>query len=603
MVYVWCGEDNSSDAHDRKQRDNHELKYSLRSVWKYARWIHRVYILINTDKAAPSWLRSPGLDAWIRVIDRCDLFSNSLHCPTLNGHAAYTVAHRVPGLSNHFILMDDDIFLSHPVEPTFWFDPTGKPIVRTMRKPQPVYPPGTELQLPPDTTLRIPPSKWNTYHHRVSPARVDLVREFEAAFPGYHEFVQSHSESRFGPTNTAEEMPMLWYQAWSSQGSSGRSRVIDRSLAERCAFYTFWGASTPFLPRKARLRLQFISFWLVRSICAFRSFNVQDEWSEDPSEREGEVRLLASFLETLYPEVPWFERPSPMHSRALEPVKADFSVASSTAPSCLGAGALPFAVHQSLVSEEELAQVRMHAAEIALGPNDGQDAWLYFEYDNATTLNRIEHFVPRSAFFRDLAADMLRRACGSDRSAAAYTLFKDKINMKPVHGDPFKAHQDIAAGWDKYAPQHFTIALPFHNSSVGSGGLFLADSGGRRLAANNIDLTESHLSENLYHPVSMRAGDALIFDSLAPHFSLPNYEESARPILYFTYIEGPSRYDDYYADKLEAVPPDALKVPGKLYRSGNTHDLRSWQPGPPLKDDQLQPDQMILFPDQGQDEL
>jgi hypothetical protein len=203
MVYIWCGEDpNSSPGHDRRQRDNHELLYSLRSVWKHARWVRRVYILINSDRAAPSWLRSPSWNAWIHIIDRCSLFTNPADCPTLNSHAAMSVVHRIRGLSNMFLLMDDDIFFARDVTPDFWFDRHSRPIVRTSQAIQPVYPPGTEL--PAD--LRLPAAKWNDYHHRVSPVRVDFILDFEARYPGYHEFVQSHSDKRFGSTNTTEEM-------------------------------------------------------------------------------------------------------------------------------------------------------------------------------------------------------------------------------------------------------------------------------------------------------------------------------------------------------------------------------------------------------------
>jgi len=61
-----------------------------------------------------------------------------------------------------------------------------------------------------------------------------------------------------------------------------------------------------------------------------------------------------------------------------------------------------------------------------------------------------------------------------------------------------------------------------------------------------------------------------------PHYSLTNREATAQPILYFTYVPGPSRYDDYHEDKFNAVPPDAFRTPGKAYRSGNTNVPRAW---------------------------
>ncbi len=309
------------------------------------------------------------------------------------------------------------------------------------------------------------------------------------------------------------------------------------------------------------------------------------------------MRLLGGFLRSLFPERPWFERESIAHANALvsRPAPAGSALsgalykwasgllggaeaaATAAPPRCLDPDGLPtgFEMRSQLLSPAELDEARTQIERLAAGPDDGVTAWRYYEFANASELNRIERFVPDSAFFAELSRELLRRVCG-DELASTYTLFKDKINMKPPQGEAFKAHQDISAGWGAYAERHMTIALPLHDSSVGSGGLFLADSPGRALAAGRVDLTEAHLAESAYHPVATSAGDAIVFDSLTPHYSLPNREGARRPIIYFTYTRGPSRYDDYFADKLEAVPPDALKVPCRAYRSGNTHVLRRW---------------------------
>jgi hypothetical protein len=204
VVYAWSGEDPSTD---RRQRSSGELQFSLRSLWKYARWVRRVHLLVDTGKNAPSWVRSPDASAWINMVDRCPLFNNRSHCPTRNGNVVYSVAHLVPGLSNLFLLMDDDTFFSHPITPDFFFDAALRPIVRTSHAAMPVYPEGTPLP----QGLVVPPAKWTMYHHRVSPARVDLVTEFTATFTDAVEFARSHTSGRFPPgTSGAEEMPMWW---------------------------------------------------------------------------------------------------------------------------------------------------------------------------------------------------------------------------------------------------------------------------------------------------------------------------------------------------------------------------------------------------------
>ena len=128
VVYAWSGEANSTH---QRSRYNNELKYSLRSLWKHASWVHRVHILINTPAALPSWLRSPHVTNWIRVLDRCKLFTDPTACPTRNSFAVYSVVHRIPGLASRVLLMADDTFLAHDVAPDFWFTDVGLPIVRT----------------------------------------------------------------------------------------------------------------------------------------------------------------------------------------------------------------------------------------------------------------------------------------------------------------------------------------------------------------------------------------------------------------------------------------------------------------------------------------
>ena len=50
---------NSADAtSEARWRNNDELRYSLRSVEKYAPWVNHIYII--TDNQRPSWLVAEG---------------------------------------------------------------------------------------------------------------------------------------------------------------------------------------------------------------------------------------------------------------------------------------------------------------------------------------------------------------------------------------------------------------------------------------------------------------------------------------------------------------------------------------------------------------
>ena len=106
-------------------RSNDELKYSLRSVEKFAPWINRVFIV--TDNQCPEWLNTGN--AKIQIIDHSQIFP-AVALPVFNSTAIEAVLHKIPGLSEHFLYGNDDMLLVAPVKPFDYFDEDGRPIVR-----------------------------------------------------------------------------------------------------------------------------------------------------------------------------------------------------------------------------------------------------------------------------------------------------------------------------------------------------------------------------------------------------------------------------------------------------------------------------------------
>ncbi len=109
--------------------DNQELKYSLRSVEKNAPWIRKIFIV--TDEQTPSWLNTDNPK--VKVIDiRQILPSKALPC--YNSVVIEYFFYKIPGLSEHFIYANDDMFIQKSVTPDFFFNKTnGYPIVRLQR--------------------------------------------------------------------------------------------------------------------------------------------------------------------------------------------------------------------------------------------------------------------------------------------------------------------------------------------------------------------------------------------------------------------------------------------------------------------------------------
>ncbi len=108
--------------------DNDELRYSLRSAEKYAPWIRKVFIV--TDEQKPKWLNLKNEK--VEIIDiRALIPPEALPC--YNSVIIEHFLYKIPGLSEHFLYANDDMFFNAQVDPGFFFTDDGLPIVRLQR--------------------------------------------------------------------------------------------------------------------------------------------------------------------------------------------------------------------------------------------------------------------------------------------------------------------------------------------------------------------------------------------------------------------------------------------------------------------------------------
>ena len=78
--------------------DNEELKYSLRSVEKYAPWIRRIFIV--TDNQVPVWLDTSHPK--VQIVDHTEIMPPEC-LPCYNSVIIEHHLHKIPGLSEHFL--------------------------------------------------------------------------------------------------------------------------------------------------------------------------------------------------------------------------------------------------------------------------------------------------------------------------------------------------------------------------------------------------------------------------------------------------------------------------------------------------------------------
>jgi len=91
--------------------DSGEIFYCLKLIRKNAKWINRIFLV--TDQQYPSWLdqkEKKKLD--VTVVDHRDLFKGlEQFLPTFNSSSIETNLHRIPGISDHYLYFNDDMFL------------------------------------------------------------------------------------------------------------------------------------------------------------------------------------------------------------------------------------------------------------------------------------------------------------------------------------------------------------------------------------------------------------------------------------------------------------------------------------------------------------
>lgn len=107
-----AGESNS----DCRYRDYGTLRYWFRAVEKFTPWVNRVFFVTCGQK--PDWLNEnhPKL----RLVNHTD-YIPAEYLPTFHSNTIELNLHRIPDLSEHFVLFNDDVFVLRPVSPEAFF--------------------------------------------------------------------------------------------------------------------------------------------------------------------------------------------------------------------------------------------------------------------------------------------------------------------------------------------------------------------------------------------------------------------------------------------------------------------------------------------------
>jgi hypothetical protein len=231
-----------------------------------------------------------------------------------------------------------------------------------------------------------------------------------------------------------------------------------------------------------------------------------------------------------------------------------------------------FLLVRGMYSPEETAAISDWTNDVACYPEVPGKYMMCFEEsqtDQSRILCRIENFVPFHEGFSKLITARRMQLAVSELFGEQAVLFKDKINFKMPGGDGFKEHQDVQAGWDDFAEIHVTAMVAIDETNEANGSLEMIAGMHKQgvLGSMWAPLTDEDTRHVAYVAVHCKPGDAVFFDSYAPHRSHPNRTDQARRVLYITYnkqSEGDSR-EQYYTEKRNNYPPDIERDPDKDY--------------------------------------
>ena len=203
--------------------------------------------------------------------------------------------------------------------------------------------------------------------------------------------------------------------------------------------------------------------------------------------------------------------------------------------------------------------------------------------DKNGKIRRIEKIYDKGKFLKqfDLNVKKLLKKIFQKK----YSIFKDKLNIKPPGGEGFFAHYDgifkfknkndkILNGWYEYSDNFINILLAINSCNKKNGTIELAkatDGNFYNLLKNtnndgSPNLKKSYESKLNFKHIDLEVGDIIIFSNKCPHRSKKNKSNKNRKTLYYTYTISKSKnlYKKYFLDKVLSKNKNSKSLTGEI---------------------------------------
>ncbi len=318
LVYLWV--DGSDEAWIERKRkaleaidqvaashpmagrfvNNDELKYSLRSVEKFAPWVNRIYIVTADQK--PEWLNEKHPK--VQLVSHSEIVEPR-HLPTFNSHTIELAIPYIKGLSEKFLYANDDMFIVRPVGSDFFYTRRGLPIARFLRprymrkrpRVRSLYDIVVEKAR---NVIRQGCGKWYDYnpHHNIDAYLKSDVLACNEEFAEWVERTQSHQ------FRTTDDMQRVLWLYW----ALAKGRACKRIVRHYGATESLWERLVCLVERKYRVESRVFGIHGVKIERRIAKYNptlicLNDNEFADDNDREG----MRDFLERTFPEKSSFE--------------------------------------------------------------------------------------------------------------------------------------------------------------------------------------------------------------------------------------------------------------------------------------------------------
>jgi hypothetical protein len=113
-------------------QNRNELLYSIKSIRRYAPWVRRIFVVTNCE--LPEILRK---DEQVTRVHHAEIFPDTSVLPVFNSRAIECCLHRIEGLSEKFLYLNDDFFLCQATTISDFYTLDGKAYLFPCRNPIP----------------------------------------------------------------------------------------------------------------------------------------------------------------------------------------------------------------------------------------------------------------------------------------------------------------------------------------------------------------------------------------------------------------------------------------------------------------------------------